>query len=340
MRIESYSGVSFVSIYSIDLQFQTAVRLGCAGLDDQNTTLTIPADRMFSWIALGWLRLFGEADFQKSIVESYSSSKPALVISDGFPLVDGDLCVPIPGWISKLRPHNKQHELPFDQKKLRGKWIQLDRLQACMRGSEVIDISALHQPVVATHIQSVRIGQGKGEDSLPFSTGVVVPRNSEISSSATNILNFKTLVEVENDELAERLESVLQFVKEEGFGGNRSSGLGQIKNVDLKTTRPKHTDSSNTGIKSGYALLSSCIPTDEMIESVSRSEADSNSYSIGTRSGWLYDKNGRATDYRKPSVSIFETGSLFVTRPNGRLADISQHGHTCFRYGVPFILEG
>lgn len=329
------SEVNSVTQFSVELLFRSPVRLGVAGLDDQSTSLTIPADRLFSWLALGWIRLYGADDFMNEVVSDFNAGNPTFVLSDGFPVQNGEPFVPIPTWFNSVQVGKQNsNNTQVDTKKNRGKWMDLQSFIAQLRGVAAASDQTLSQPVRSALLQSVCIKRGFGENSEPYLTGAVVPADESISRS----IEYKMFLELRKPSIKSKLSTALEFLREEGLGGNRSSGLGALESVRLvELAKPIARTVPSPSV---FALLSPCIPTDSMLSSITNSDAGCNNYVLGRRSGWIYDETGRATDFRKPLVSLFESGSLFTVRPEGRLADISVGANTCYRYGIPFVLEG
>ncbi|MBZ0187125.1 MAG: hypothetical protein K8F91_12835 [Candidatus Obscuribacterales bacterium] len=329
-----------MNLFSIDLSFGSAVRLGIAGRDDQSTTKTIPADQLFSWLSLGWIRLFGEDDYNKTFLGPLQNSPSKFVVSDGFPLVDGETLLRIPPWYMVTRS-SFDDDPSIAHKELRTKWISIGSLHQALSSDKELASVLLSEPVDTELLSWVRTKRKGEKDNVPFYTGVVKPRfRQQPTSDEQGTLCYRHFVKIEDIDVSDRLESILEFMQDDGFGGNRSSGLGRIKSAALRTTGQNLKSLSQKGANSRFVLLSSCIPTERMLENVSKSAEGTNNYSIGKKSGWIYDSAGKATDVRKPSVSYFETGSLFSIRPDGKVQDVSHGGHRCFKYGVPFVLEG
>ena len=124
------------------------------------------------------------------------------------------------------------------------------------------------------------------------------------------------------------------------LGGGRSSGLGQLEEACLTACPDEWKIPKGNQANRRYVLLSPCYPTQAMQQQVQESPPGSNRYTLISRSGWIYDEHGRATDIRKPTVRMFETGSCFSVKPEGELVSVGNERYPSFRYGIPYCVEG
>ncbi len=84
-----------MQVFEIVIDFTSPPRLGSNV--QSRSVHSIPADRLFSWMSLGWIRLFGVDDY-RSTLQKFLSGKPSWRHSDLFPYKDEILWLPAPRW--------------------------------------------------------------------------------------------------------------------------------------------------------------------------------------------------------------------------------------------------
>lgn len=334
-----------MSSYNIKIVFSSPVRVGIPGRDDQATRISLPADQIFSWLSLGWIRVYGLEDYKVVLLEPLLNSKYPIVLSDLFPYSNGKLWIPSFDLHGLSSTKNKQSGKAVDEtgtKKLKNKWMSLDSLfRYVSKASSQIDYE---EPMKSAMMANVQIRNQ--EDNIPFYTAAVIPscsskgnirdKDSEFTPSA-NYLSYYGWIKCEEPRIVEKLENVLDYLADEGFGGNRSSGLGSIESANIIPLKKEFVFPEQTEARQ-YLLLSNCVPTEQMIQNIKNSLGGTNSYKLISKSGWIYDSNGRATDQKKPNVFMFETGSIFAQEPEGKVLSVGTEQYPSYKYGVPFYI--
>lgn len=145
------------------------------------------------------------------------------------------------------------------------------------------------------------------------------------------LLNFSK----EDEKLAAEWQAALQFLGEEGLGGERSSGAGrfQIEWLELPETWQKVVEFSE---ESAYHYLISLF-WDNEASNLERLITKQSSYEIQERGGWLFESN-----IRRKMVRMFGEGSVFPELPQGKLVDVTPNGfntHRIYRSGISLSLS-
>ncbi|HEY9784775.1 MAG TPA: hypothetical protein V6D17_05170 [Candidatus Obscuribacterales bacterium] len=320
------------------------------GRDDQAARESIPADQLFSWISLGWLRLYGIDSFEKEILRHFLAGDFPWIHSDCMPANTDGPWLPAPKWANRLEITNQPAAL---DKKAATNWVTWQSFIECLRGKRALRESDYGRPVQTALLDNVRIAREGESNSTPFYTAALtrtqtpkIPTDKTAKSAngrndkSQSTLRLTALLNARDESILKRLQPVLELLKEEGIGANRSSGLGAIRKVDISEAPGELASSLSASGSQRFALLSPCIPTSSMLADLATTPPGSNSYTIVSKAGWIYDSHGKATDLRKPTVRCFDSGSIFAVRPSGQLLDITRENHPCFRYGIPFVVEG
>jgi CRISPR/Cas system CSM-associated protein Csm4 (group 5 of RAMP superfamily) len=84
-----------MQLFEISVEFSSPPSLGYAARN--RTVQSIPSDRLFSWISLGWIRLFGIKDYQH-VAQKFVNGKPLWRHSDLFPFHEENIWLPPPRW--------------------------------------------------------------------------------------------------------------------------------------------------------------------------------------------------------------------------------------------------
>lgn len=313
------------------LEFESVVRIGAPGRDDQSVQHSVPADQLFSWLSLGWIQLFGKEDFNRQVLQPFCEDRNPWLHTDLFPYVQDTIWLPTPWWHAS----KTSSVAPVDKKQYKA-WVSWDSFFKMLLEDKPLMPDDTKAPVETVMLNNVAIRRDKGEDNAPYYTAAVAGSTSGGTSPRTS---FASIVRCAADGVEDKLSKVCQFMGNFGLGGGRSSGLGTIIALSLGPL-PKNCAIPEVQPKRGiYGLLSPCCPTKEMLDEVTSSANGSNCYSISARAGWLYDEFGQATNIRKPTVRAFDTGAIFSVRPRGKLVDVGTAQYPAFRYGIPFSIE-
>ncbi len=166
-------------------------------------------------------------------------------------------------------------------------------------------------------------------------------------------LYFLVYFQDDNKELINDLKAALDFLGEQGIGGERSSGAGlfQAEWLNLKDASPIWENVVKCSTKLNYQCLISLFwDNDESIIKQLITDNSFSSYEIQERGGWYSHEN-----IRRQMVRMFAEGSVFpiVTNKddknnlepseliNGKLADVTPSefkAHKIYRSGIGLSL--
>ncbi|MFQ3619258.1 MAG: type III-A CRISPR-associated RAMP protein Csm4 [Cyanobacteriota bacterium] len=132
-----------------------------------------------------------------------------------------------------------------------------------------------------------------------------------------------------NPQLEADLQAALEFLGEEGLGGERSSGAGRWRSL-------VEFDQQNS-----YGLISLFWQKDPLPPELFNEKAK---YTLHARRGWMGSPSGR--QLRRKTVQMFGEGSVFPIAPNGQLADVTPdrfdstqpNHHRIYRSGISLSL--
>lgn len=143
-----------------------------------------------------------------------------------------------------------------------------------------------------------------------------------------------------NPALEHNLRAAIEFLGEEGIGGERSSGAGRFKvawKEDLSDEWQEVVTFSGTDQHSLISMFWDSSLDTKLLEKAS--------YELLERGGWITSpSSGRQS--RRKSVQMFAEGSVFSGIPQGKLADVTpdgfdnprQGGHKIYRSGIALSL--
>lgn len=327
-------------------------------------SLSLPADRFFSWVSLGWIRLFGIEDY-RSTLQTFLSGHPSWRHSDLFLFKNDSAWLPAPRWTkdaaqwrkaarASARPvKNAASEQAMPSPELNAD----SKIEENGEADSEADLSNFStvKPTSSTLRES---GPLAGAEQLSDSNTLVraeaflaavqqgrpIRRHEVLSTTNQETLkdtcSYHGWLATSEASLIEKLRACIEFMSDEGFGANRSTGHGTIKSASISATElSEKLQSSDNRKFTRHVILSACCPTPEFIELLEATPPGSNNYSLAYNSGWVYDSEGRATNVRKPVTCAFETGSVFSCKPEGRLVEVGNEDYPSFRYGFPFVLS-
>jgi len=348
------------------MKFSSPLRLPSAGRQGLRCAASVGADRFFSFLSIGWNVLFGEQSLHKHLIDPFLNGEQTWHVSDLFPFQNGLAYFPFQNGLAYFpsnferssksgyaRSHAKHYNSfesgsPGSAGSLPASELP-QQLVNVFRTSWISENEALSKslsPKLSTQalVSSALSRQEKErrEGEIPYRSLVSIVSGDLTEGQNSSIASLCSFLKSGDVDFVQSMSRVLNFMKEEGFGGMRSFGLGQIASVEILALNSSESEkfcreSSGSG-KKEYLILSPCIPTQAMLQAVSSSEAGSNKYTLGKAGGWIYDSFGKHTGLKKPVSRFFETGSIFSVKPEGLLDDLSREGYLCYRYGIPFTV--
>lgn len=286
--------------------------MGAPGMDDQNVRQSIGADQFFSWISLGWIKLFGLGDYRTNVLNHFCEGDFPWTHSDLFP----------ENYFPNPFIKNDSSESGPDKKERTG-WLTSDGFQKILKGEGTTDYK---EPISEHALQMAHTNTFTTDESKPFITTAITTKDK-------SILTMVGFFDLENEELKSKIESVLEFMKDEGFGANRTSGLGQIESIKLEEGKINFSEIKNP---QRYISLCDFVPSQEEIKQLFNDEAFL--YRLITKAGWIYDESGNPTDQRKQKIFLFSCGSTMKEKVKGKLVNVGYKNSPSYRYAIPYLI--
>lgn len=329
---------------------RSPAHFGELGIGIEETSERVRSDTLFSACFSAYARLFGK-DAIEELLKQFNQSPPLQMSSTFIYLEDGERTIyylPRPLAFPLNYPEGKDLEFFKTYKKLN--YLPLEIWQRWYQGEGFLAADAEELKIETK-------GKSKGNlrqtgtfdynkafsiDKVPkiaidritratnfYHTGFVQFQCSQNGSNVKSLsgLYFLLNFSEKDEKLAEKWQATLQFLGEEGLGGERSSGAGrfQIEWLELPETWQKVVEFSGT---SAYHYLISLFWNDEASNLIS--------YEIQERGGWLFESN-----IRRKTVRMFGEGSVFAEVPQGKLVNVTPTDfktHKIYRSGISLSL--
>ncbi|MCU0542581.1 MAG: type III-A CRISPR-associated RAMP protein Csm4 [Oscillatoriaceae cyanobacterium Prado104] len=322
------------------------VHFGELGIGIEETNERVYSDTLFSAWVSAYARLFGKVAVEGLLREI--QEEPLFRLSSTFVYrqLEGQTIYYLPRPL--LRPINyPEDDFKFTKAYKKLNYLPLEIWQRWYQGEEGFTKSDSEELFAKT--------QGKANGDLQkagtFDCGeafrkakipkIAVDRTTRATNLySTGFVKFQEssglyfLAEFSHQNVANTFSAVLNFLGEEGLGGERSSGAGQFKVEvsDLTSTWQQVIDFSG---KSAYSLISlfweNPLPNDCL---------ENASYELQKRGGWV-SSSPSGSQRRRKSVQMFVEGSVFPVKPQGKLANVTPDGftnHQIYRSGISLSL--
>ncbi|GBC73000.1 hypothetical protein HRbin04_00395 [archaeon HR04] len=295
-----------------------------SGSSLESTDLIIHSDTIFNGLCWAYRELYGEVEL-KDLLKDIINHK-ILLISSAFPLSDDVFYFPKPLHLStKMLKGNDESKT--DYKKIKSaRFISKD----------------LFEDIINERVSEYHVEKGfihKEKEKVPIIKTSIEYRNrlDRISYSSDIYRCGYTLIENGaywfsysiNDKYMDRLRASLRLLADNGFGGERSIGLGKAS-IEFRTVNIDEPEAPNRIIS-----LSLYHPTrEEVSRLVSNAPIDKVAYSLITRGGWT---DPRVGSIRKKRVRCFEEGSVLPLQPYaiyGSVTNVNDDKMPIYHYGL------
>lgn len=304
-----------MTLKTIKLHFSQPVHFGKKRLGD--SAFTIESDTLFSALYIEAVKLNLDTNF---LLQD-------LLISDTFPYKDDTLFLPKP------MLHIKSENQDSSEKKLfkKLKFIPVSMYKEFLNGNCSID--NVHHFLEHCEVgKSNTITKAALESSEAIEKGDSQPYNVGVHYFSDNA-GIYFLVKG-NDQTLDKLNILLDSLQYSGIGGKRKSGYGTFS-FEMCS---KGIINSLFEVKGTQKILlsTSMARNDENLERILQ---DSH-YLLKKRSGFTQSSTYSNQLSKKKDFYSFSSGSVFLTKFEGYIADVSNQGnHPVYRYAKAFWLE-
>lgn len=321
------------------------VHFGELGIGIEETSERVHSDTLFSaWVSV-YARLFGKVAVEGLLREI--QEKPSFRLSSTFTYrqVDGKPIYYLPRPLQ--RPINyPEDDFEFTKAYKKLNYLPLEIWQRWYQGKGFIESDRL-ELIAKTKGQANGDLQKAGTfDCGEASKKAKIPKIAvDRTTRATNLYStgfvkfaensgLYLVAEFDNQNIANTFLAVLNFLGEEGLGGERSSGAGQFK-VEPHELTPPWKQVIEFPSKNYYSLIS--LFWENPLPSGCLENA---SYELQKRGGWI-SSSPSGSQRRRKSLQMFAEGSVFPVKPQGKLANVTPDGfrhHQIYRSGISLSL--
>lgn len=324
----------------IKLNFgRSPAHFGELGIGIEETSERVRSDSLFSAWVTAYARLFGSDAVEDFLNQFLSQAEPPFRISSTFVyhIQNGQeaFYLPRPRAFPNQYPVGDDMSFAKDYKNLNylplGIW---KRWYQTREGFSPEDLNASHIKAYGdtyriNKVPKVAIDRTTRATNF-YHTGFVQFKWEENDQSG---LYFLLTMPEQDQDLEEKLKATLEFLGEEGIGGERSSGAGRFRAIwqDL----PSEWRSLVEADGNQHTLISTFwdSPVDDSL-------LEESSYELQERGGWITSPFS-GQQRRRKSIQMFAEGSVFSQRPKGKLANVTPTGfntHPIYRSGIALSL--
>ncbi len=328
---------------------RTPVHFGELGIGMEETSDRIHSDTLFSAWVSAYARLFGQIAVEELLQKFQNEKEPLFRLSSTFiyQQIDKKTIYYLPRPFKRPINYPEQDfEFAKEYKKLN--YLPLEVWQRWYQGEGWIntDQQELEAKAKKREIQPRKL---KEVGTFDYSEAVKKSKVPKIAvdriTRATNLYHttfvqyqenagLYFLVQFHDTEFEHKFLSVLNFLGDEGIGGERSSGAGQFEVESGEISDWQQLIKFDQG--NLYSLISLFWenPLDPDLL------AQESSYELLRRGGWI-SSSPSGNQRRRKSVQMFAEGSVFPVKPKGKLADVTpEHfqAHSVYRSGISLSL--
>ena len=294
------------------------------------------SDTIYGHFLWGIFFLYGEEELNK-IISDFENYNSPFIISDGF--LDGrlpmikkgiikreenkeiadSLNMNLADVIKKRKIINKISEISLEEfNKLRGSYSNKEFVIEKLKEKEISKTSSSIQTLVMHNIIN-RLSGSTVENGIFTSKEIFTDKDIWI------------FIKVRNDFPIEKIEKILKFIEENGYGKKISVGKGAFKTVSFEKF-DKFTKIENSN---GFIVLSNYIPKPyDFSEVIYETPL--------VKFGKVANFGNNAEVPFKKTFSCFKVGSIFKNGDNKNIGKVLKNIHydkRIVQIGIPFTLE-
>jgi len=314
----------------IKMCFTTPLHLGEVGIGIEGSTLILHSDTIFNAICNALAKLYG-SEWVTDFLEKFKL-KPDFRISSGFPFIENNLYFPKPFSRANIERELRQNygkklkKTNYLTKHFFEKWIAGDNLTenelknitkkeiTLLNGDK---ISKFHEEMI---LPKVAVNRESAESNIYFLGSVHFAKKA----------GLWFIVDCEDDIYRDKVLPALRLLQHEGIGGKRTWGLGRFE-LEEDSFYLKLPD-VNTRL-----LLSLFYPKISEKKLFSSEKAK---WGFTLRGGYAYPY-GAGRSFQKPQRLLISEGSIFETRPRGKLIEYPIYQgelESLYQYGIAYSI--
>jgi CRISPR-associated protein Csm4 len=337
---------------------QNVAHFGELGIGIEETSERIRSDTLFSAWLSAYARLFTASEIN-TLIERFKTDPPFRLSSTFiYQQINGKLVdyLPRPLAVPPHYPKSDDLELVKTYKTLKHipleiwkRWYQgegfsasdRDELSAKTTGKATATLARsgafrYQDAFEVQRLPKIAVDRITRATNL-YHTGIVQYRCEQNGHGVESLSGLYFLVEFLDPALEKLFFIVLDFLGEEGIGGERSSGAGRFTVKGPSSTVPDDWKSVITFNGGTYYCLMSLF----WQHSLSPNLLEDARYELLERGGWISSPSDRGKELRRKSVRMFAEGSVFKSKMTGALADVTPaqwNGHPIYRSGISLSL--
>lgn len=298
--------------------FKTGVHFGGGSLSDSN--IAFHADSLFSALCIETIKNSqSELDKMKELFLNGD-----LCLSDAFPFVGDTLFLPKPCCYVERKADIDEGSSVVKKQFKKLKYISVQNFgkyfDSTLNPANELE---LLENLGSCHMKT-SASISKNDEAMPYNVGVYTFNQGS---------GLYVIAGYEKEEYVTWLEKYLTGLSYSGIGGKRSAGFGSFELSACDAPRVLLDRLNADG--EIYMLLSCAFPTDEEL----LTSLDGAQYSVIRRGGFVSSFTYSDNCERKKDVFLFDSGSCFKRKFNGRIFDVSRGtGHPVYRCAMPMWL--
>jgi len=323
------------------------VHFGELGIGLESTSERARSDTLFSaWVSV-YARLFGKEAVEELLQDfTTNQSEPPFRLSSTFIYrqIEGETIYYLPRPLERPINYPKE-DFDFSKEYKKLNYLPLEIWHRWYQGQGWKDSDA--QELIAKTQGNVTGDLSKAgtfDYGKAFELGKIPKIAVDRTTRATNLYHsgfvkyhensgLYFIVEFSKPEFENKFLTVLNFLGDEGIGGERSSGAGQFKiEPELNLNWTKILECSGENAHSIISLF--------WDDSLKKDFVQNASYELQKRGGWVASSPS-GIQRRRQSVQMFTEGSVFPVKPTGKLANVTPDGfttHQVYRSGISLSL--
>ncbi len=297
------------------------------GASLEDTDSIIHSDTIFNGLCWAYRELYGEAELNHLLRDIIKQK--ILLISSAFPLSCNVFYFPKPFHLSAGMLKENDGNMDNRKKIKSARFISKDLLEDIINGRVAeyhVERGFIHKEREDVPILKTSIEYRNRLDRISYSSDIYRCGYTLIENGA---YWFAYSI---NEEYRDRILASFRLLADNGFGGERSIGLGKAS-IEFKTIDIDEPEAPNHIVS-----LSIYHPTRDEVSRLRVDSSDKIAYSLISRGGWT---DPRVGSIRKKRVRCFEEGSVLPLQPYaiyGSITNVNDDKNPIYHYGLCYSI--